>query len=252
MNVDGRRLERVRGAARPVIERKTDEYDRRHRRRLSLAIAASILVHILIVLAFRTEVVIPASPFSAAGPRAGDDRAAAGGGMEVVALKLVVEEMQPEPEPEIVPEAVPEPVPEVQRVEEPKPLVAAVVARIAEAATPGEGRGAEVGEGLENGTGAGDGGTEEKGLFRVVPPSPRGLILPPADRPNEVRGREIDVWVFITASGRVIADSTRITPTSGDRKFDDRLKEQAAEWVFNPAHRGGLPIAEWFRYTVIL
>lgn len=250
--VDGTSIGSRERGGRAVIERKTDEYDRRHRRRLWLSIAASLLIHILIVLAFRTELPIPDVPFAAAGPRAGDDRAAPGGGMEVVALQIVREELPPEPEQVVEPRPVPEPVPEVQPIEKPKPVVAAVVRRIAKAATPGEGRGADVGDGIENGTGAGDGGTAEEGRFRVVPPSPRGLILPPADRPDEVRGREVDVYVFITETGRVVADSTRITQSSGDRDLDERLKEQAAEWVFNPARRGGRTVAAWFRYTIIL
>lgn len=250
--VDGRRVDRVREAARAVIERKTDEYDRRHRRRFWLSIAASLLIHILIVLAFRTNLPIPDSPFAAAGPRAGDDRAAPGGGMEVVALQIVREELPPEPEQVVEPLPVPEPVPQVQPVVEPKPVVAAVVRRIAEAATPGEGRGADVGDGIENGTGGGDGGTEEEGRFRVVPPSPRAMILPPADRPDEVRGREVDVWVFVAQTGHVVADSTRITQSSGDRDLDERLKKQAAEWMFNPARRGGRTVAEWFHYAIIL
>ena len=70
-------------------ERKTDQYDRRHRRTWRLALIASVVLHVLIFLAFRQEIVIPPSPFAAAGPRAGDDRAAAGGGMEVIALAMV-------------------------------------------------------------------------------------------------------------------------------------------------------------------
>jgi len=50
----------------------------------------------------------------------------------------------------------------------------------------------------------------------------------------------------------VVADSTRLAPSSGDSKFDERLRRQAAEWVFNPAKKGGQPVAEWFRYTIVL
>jgi hypothetical protein len=67
-----------------------------------------------------------------------------------------------------------------------------------------------------------------------------------------VKGKEIDVWVFVTEKGMVVADSTRLDPGSGDRGFDDRLKKQASEWVFEPARRGGRVIAEWFRYTIVL
>jgi outer membrane biosynthesis protein TonB len=67
-----------------------------------------------------------------------------------------------------------------------------------------------------------------------------------------VRGKEIDVWVFVTMKGDVVPDSTRIAPPSGDRKFDERLRKQASEWVFEPAKKEGRAISEWFRYTLIL
>lgn len=108
------------------------------------------------------------------------------------------------------------------------------------------------GPGLEDGTGEGDGGTEAEGLFRVVPPRPRGMIMPPGDRPDRVRGREVDVWVFVSAAGRVVPDSTRLSPPTGDRRFDRRLREHAAGWVFEAARRDGAPVAEWFRYTIIM
>lgn len=243
-----------------AIERTRDSYDRRDRRTWRGALVASIVLHVLLFLIFRSEILIPPSPFAAAGPRSGDARAAAGGGSQIIALTIQQEQVQPEPEiSEPVPVPVPTPVPEPEIrpvVEEPpRPQVQAVT-RLATSregtAGAGEGRGERTGEGIESGTGRGDGGTAEAGLFRVVPPSPRGLILPPSDRPGAVRGKEIDVWVFVTARGAVVPDSTRLAPASGDRRFDDRLKKQASEWVFEPARRGGQPIAEWFRYTLIL
>lgn len=234
------------------LNSRTEDFDRRYRRWFRRAFVASVLLHVLILLFFRSSRPLPPSPFAAAGPRAGDDRAAAGGGMQVVALQIT--QPQPEPVQAVIPEPVPEPTPKIElEVVEPKPqTVAAVTPAIGVVPTVGEGTGAAVGPGLESGTGRGDGGTDEEGRFRVVPPSPRGLILPPSERPKQVRGREVDVWVFVTDAGKVISDSTRIAPTTGDRKFDDRLKKQAAEWVFEPARRGGRAIAEWFRYTIIL
>jgi hypothetical protein len=236
-----------------VIERRYETYERRHRRRLSQAIIASVIMHVLILMLIRGDVVLPPSPFAAAGPRSGDPHAAAGGGMKVVAMQFRA--VPPPPAP-VVPEPVPVPIP-VQpeiRLETPKLETAAVPVPVAGdlVAAAGEGKGTATGQGLADGKGKGDGGTGEEGLFRVVPPSPRGLILPPSDRPGKVRGREVGVWVFVTDRGQVVADSTRVHPTSGDKKFDDRLKKQAAEWVFEPARRGGRAVAEWFRYTVIL
>jgi hypothetical protein len=120
-----------------------------------------------------------------------------------------------------------------------------------ELATPGPDGPAE-GPGLADGEGAGDGGTEAEGRFRVVPPRPKGMILPPSDRPADVRGREVEVWVYVAATGRVVADSTRLNPPTGDRRFDRRLREHASGWVFEAARRDGRPVGEWFRYTIIM
>ena len=102
--------------------------------------------------------------------------------------------------------------------------------------------------GIPGGTGRGDGGTGTEGLFRLVPPSPRGMIIPP-NNPS-LRGREVEVWVFVDATGKVVADSTRLNPPTSDRGFNRRLIEEAAEWVFNPAMKGGEPVAAWFPYTI--
>lgn len=234
-------------------------FDRRYRRIWRGSILASLLIHILILLFFRSARPIPPSPFAAAGPRNGDARAAAGGGTQVVALNVrpelptepAVTEAVATPIPEPVPE--PEPEPEI-RVEQPKPVTTVTPVAIQGTGTVGQGRAdRDPGPGTETGTGQGDGGTADEGLFRLVPPSPRGLILPPSDRPGSVRGKEVDVWVFVNAEGRVLADSTRLDPrTTGNGGFDDRLKKQAAEWVFEPARKGGKPVAEWFRYTIVL
>lgn len=233
--------------------RRTDELQARHRRIWWLALLISLGVHFLIFIisgGWRE----PPSPFAAAGPRADDHRAApAGGGVQV--LDLVV--LEPEPA-VVIPQPTPIPVPEVVVEPEPIPEVAppeVELPPVEVAAAPGTG-GGEAGEGdakgIEGGTGAGDGGTESEGRFRVTPPAPRGLILPPGDRPGKVRGKEVTVWVFVTEKGEVVPDSTRLLPPTGDSKFDERLRRQAAQWVFQPARRAGVAVAEWFRYTITL
>ncbi|MSR22398.1 MAG: hypothetical protein EXR92_02465 [Gemmatimonadetes bacterium] len=102
--------------------------------------------------------------------------------------------------------------------------------------------------GLANGQGAGGGGTEPRGTSRLIPPSPRGMIMPAANR--ELRGSEIEVWVFVNEAGRVVADSTRLVPPTPDRGFNEQLEQDAAQWVFGPARQNGLPVAAWFRYTI--
>jgi hypothetical protein len=102
--------------------------------------------------------------------------------------------------------------------------------------------------GIGEGQGRGDGGTAAEGFFRMVPPSPRGLIIPPTNR--SLRGRQVEVWVFVDAVGKVVADSTRLNPPTSDRAFNRRLIEEAAEWVFNPATKSGEPVAAWYPYTI--
>ncbi len=235
------------------MTRANDEHDRRWKRAWWAALIGSVVLHVLILLAFRNERPLPPSPFAAAGPRAGDDQAAAGGGTQVIAMRIAQPQVVP-PDP-VVPEPIVEPVIEQEKEPEPEPEVEPVVAVTSEVDGRGEvgqGVGKAQGAGVEGGTGQGDGGTSDEGLFRVLPPSPLALIIPPADRPSKVRGKEVDVWVFVNTRGRVVPDSTRIAPSTGDRKFDTKLREQAAEWVFQPARRGNQAVAEWFRYTIVL
>jgi outer membrane biosynthesis protein TonB len=154
----------------------------------------------------------------------------------------VPEEQVPIPVP--VPDVVQQPVEQREAAQPARP--------IGESTAAGEGRGPATGPGTATGTGSGSGGTGEEGTSRVTAPSPRGLILPPSDRPASVRGKTVNVYVFVTPRGTVMPDSTRLVPGSGDARFDTRLRRQASEWVFNPARRDGQPVAEWFQYTIIL
>jgi outer membrane biosynthesis protein TonB len=224
---------------------------------------AAVLVHVGLVLIWRYDQVLPTVAEAAAGPRKGDDQAAEGGGGGMQVLAMRIPEPPPEPEPIPVP-AVPIPTPdavlEMAELEPPKlntpPQALGTAVSTAPGANEGSGGGSgggtAPGPGIPGGTGQGDGGTGESGLYRLTPPTPRGLILPPSDRPGRVRGREVVVYVFVTDRGRVVSDSTRLAPSSGDSRFDERLRRQAAEWVFNPARRAGQPIAEWFKYTIVL
>ncbi len=234
-----------------ISPRKTERFDRRFRRALRAGLLLSLLLHAGLFLLWRGTR-LPRSPFSAAGPQAGDDRAAAGGGMRAVKLAVVAPAAAAKPpRPVPVPDAVAEPKPEPQP--QPQISVASAPAAVnAVVGTLGSGDAARRGPGRADGTGQGAGGTEAEGRFRVVPPSPRGLILPPPDRPKSVRGKEIAVWVFVSAAGDVVSDSTRLDPTTGNRGFDNRLRDLAAEWVFEPARRDGRAVAEWFRYVLVM
>lgn len=212
----------------------SNEQRRKSERKIWRAgLVGSLVLHVLVFVLFSARGPLE-SPFAAAGPRAGDDRAASGG-LQAMNVRI------PPPRP-LIPPKIPLPlVIDVQPVEIEDDI------RIETASILGENPGDE-GPGLDMGDGQGDGGTAEEGLFRMVPPSPRGMIIPPANR--SLRGEKVEVWVFVNASGRVVADSTRLRPPTSDRDFNERLIREAAEWIFEPGRKGGKPVASWFPYTI--
>jgi len=179
--------------------------------------------------------VLPPSPFAAAGPRAGDDRAASG--------SLQVMNVRTPPSVPVIPPPVP-----IEVAVEVTPVEFVQEEVLDLAMVLGEEPGLLEGPGLDEGTGEGDGGNAEEGLFRLQPPSPRGMIIPPANQ--ELRGTEVQVWVFVDERGYVVADSTRLDPPTRDRDFNRRLIQEAAEWVFRPAVQDGKPVAAWFPYRI--
>ena len=215
---------------------RKEQQEQRYARALAWGLGLSVAGHVLLFVLFSARP-LPLSPFAAAGGRMGDIRAAEGGGMEAVQLATPQRALEPPP-------PLPAPTPDVTEVTMPEPELDAedipAIALDEQVATPGS-EGPAEGPGLAEGDGQGDGGTEAEGRFRVVPPRPKGMILPPSDRPDEVRGKEVDVWVYVAASGQVVADSTRLDPPTGDRGFDRRLREYASDWVFGvPILLGGL------------
>ncbi len=207
---------------------------RKDRKLWRTAMAASLLVHLLALLLGGSPP-IPPSPFAAAGPKAGDDRPAAGG---MQALNVLVPPSVP-----LVPPPIPLPVEiEIAPVElAPEPVLEV-------AAVMGEQPGLPGPPGLSDGDGEGDGGTAAEGLRRVLPPTPRGMIIPPANK--GLRGVEVQVWVFVNERGRVVADSTRLDPPTRDRSFNRQLAREAAQWVFRPGTLDGKPVAAWFPYVI--
>ena len=198
----------------------------------------SLLIHLLLLLIFRTS---PErlTPYAAAGPAAGDPVAApGGGGMRAVVLRPPVEiKVPPKPETPIVKpvEVLPEePILSFSDLEIPK---------------PGEGKidAPEIGPGTPGGEGKGDAGNAMTGLRRLIPPTPRGVIMAPLARPPSVRGKEVTVWVFVNAAGSV--DSVRLEPPTADGGYNDNLIRNAHNWVFEPAERAGRPVASWWNYT---
>lgn len=200
-----------------------------------VAMGTSLLFHLLLFVLWRV-VPIPPSPLSAAGPRAGDFEAA-GGGMQSVNLRVAASRPIARPR---VP---------VLTLDDVEPVEFDAEPQLDLAALGGEGPG--IGEGLpglDGGRGRGDGGTGAQGFFDLIPPSPRGMIVPPNH--ESLKGKRVDVWVFVDARGRVVADSTRLDPPTSNRGYNRRLIAEASEWVFNPAKRNDQPVAAWTLYTI--
>jgi hypothetical protein len=210
--------------------------DRRRRDRSvwRTGLLVSALFHLL-VFAFWRGSVIPDSPLAAAGPAAGDDRAAAG---SMQALNVRTPPAAP-----IVPPPIPLP---TEVAIEPIDFVQEV--QVDPASIAGDAPGELEAPGLETGTGQGDGGTSDEGLYRLQPPVPRGMIIPPDN--DRLRGTEVQVWVFVDERGRVVADSTRLEPSTRDGDFNRRLIREASEWVFRPAQQDGEAVASWFPYRI--
>lgn len=228
-------------------ESRSREYDRRYVRALWVGLAVSLALHVGLFLWFGAEP-LPRMSTAAAGDPGAEPTAAAGGGMRAIELRPpATAPPEPVPDPE-APEAVepeevepqPDPPSDLPPIE--LQLAASVSGSTDEAGPPGE----------VSATGSGSAGASAEGEEGVVPPWPRGQIMPPTERPADLRGAEVDVWVFVGRDGRVVADSTRLDPPTGDRGFDRRLKERAADWRFDPGTRNGRPVGAWFRYTIIL
>jgi len=193
-----------------------------------------VLFHLLIFFFWRFTVT-PDSPMAAAGPAAGDNRAARG---SMQALNVRTPPANP-----IVPPPVPIP---VDIAVEPVQFVEQV--EIEPSSVAGDAPGSLDAPGLEVGTGLGDGGNSDQGLYRLQPPVPRGMIIPPDN--DRLRGTGVQVWVFVDETGRVVADSTRLDPSTRDGDFNRRLIREASEWTFRPATQDGEAVSSWFPYRI--
>ncbi len=223
---------------------EASERRRLERKFWATGLLVSVLLHVAVFVGWRGSV-LPPSPFAAAGPRANSPRAAGGGSMHAMNLSFPTYRPITSPPPPLSVEV------EVEQVViEEEPLLDP---RTVLAARPGEGTGtggAGTGTGgaVGPGTGRGDGGNAAEGRYRLQPPVPRGMIIPPSNR--SLKGTTVEVWVFVDENGRVVPDSTRLNPPTRDRGFNQRLVREAAEWVFRPAIQAGKPVASWFPYQI--
>ena len=222
----------------PTSQMTNEERRRRERPVWRWGLIVSVVLHATILLWFPARsILVP--PTAAAGPRAGDDLAAAGG-MQTVTLRT------PPTRPVVPP---PIPLPTLTDME---PVEFEPETALEPASIQGEFPGLDAGPGLDEGTGEGDGGDAAEGRFRVVAPVPRAVMFPNAPDDDRIRGREVEVWVFVDERGRVVPDSTRLRPPTSNGDYNRRLIRDAAEWAFDPATRDGQAVASWFNYRFTL
>lgn len=235
----------------------TERADRRWRRALTLGITVAVILHVAILFSVRSTS-LPTAPFTAAGPDRGDYRAAAGGGDGLAMVEIRQPQVE-EPEEAVPVEPVPVPVPVPEPEIEPEATLPDIPTEEVPVSIPGTGeagsgggRGTATGPGTATGTGQGGGGADESGDAGLIAPRPRGILIPPDDRPASARGQEITVWVFVTPAGRVLADSTRLEPPTSDGRYNNRLRKTVSDWVFEPARRAGRAVAAWYPFQIIL
>lgn len=244
---------------------------RKNRRGTLPAAGAAALVHVLLValLAWgvREKVLLAGAPAGTgpalAFPEGGGGGGGGSGGEEVVsyvdlAPPPVAEpvEVEPVPEEDVLvppePTPVPEPpepqTPQVQTpVERPAPAAPGPATRGDAGGTgggEGPGQGPGTGPGAGPGSGGGSGGGDGGGIgagqgpgtgggaSRIRPPVTDLLLVPP-DRPRGMASRPLTITVRVDVRGRV--RDVRLSESTGNRGYDDRLRRWAMQLVFRPA-----------------
>ena len=222
------------------VEAPSRRNSARQRKALWTGLAISAAFHALLLFGWRAP--SPDGTGSlAAGPRAGDYRAAEGGG-EMIALAIAA------PRPIEVP-APPQSRPRIRDPElfvpEPERHVIAASLSGPTGGAPAEGR---AGQGLPGVDGAGDGGTERSGRDRSSPPTPRS-ITPRWDPPRELRGQRVTLRVHVDALGEPTGE-IEIQPRIADSGFAKQLRRDVLAMDFLPARRDGRAVADWAELTL--
>lgn len=87
--------------------------------------------------------------------------------------------------------------------------------------------------------GAGGSGTGDEDRY-ILPPNPRGVIVPPERAPRSVRGRKYRATFWVGADGRV--DRVELSPRIEDAEYRAALIERLMDFAFYPARRAGIAI----------
>jgi len=183
-------------------------------------------------------------------PGAGKGRGGGGGGGGARALLVYTPPAQPAagpalpvPPPLVMPKVTPVPLPEIRPPDVAPPTLS--TAQLLAALGPGEGPGKGAGRGPGMGPDSGGAGGS------LYPPTPRQIILPPADRPASVRGTTVTVRFEISERGDVMRVS--LSPTLPDRSFAHEFTQRLQRYTFTPATTlDGRPVAAIYQIRITL
>ncbi len=212
----------------------------RQRKAWWIGFALSAAVHAVLLFGWRTPA--PEGPGSlAAGPRAGDIRAASGGSaMTAIDIRM------PQPI------EVPEPPTRRPQLDDPKLAVPEPDQRVLTASFQGptgaamsEGRD---GSGLPNATGAGDGGNDRQGRDRRTFPTPRSII-PRWDPPDALKGRRVTFRVRVNEQGEPTGE-IEVRPRIDETEFVRRVRDDLLTMDYLPGRQDGRPVTDWAELTL--
>lgn len=261
-----------------------DGIRKKDRRGTLPAAGAAAVLHVcliaLLIWGVRSQVLLAVEP-AGTGPNLEFPEGGGGGGGgsdgEMVSYVEVAPPPTPTPEPtvETVPEEdvlippEPTPVPEPQKQEAPEtdvpPVPPAPTAAGSRGGTgggegpgTGPGQGPGTGPGSGGGSGGGDGGGIGAGQgpgtgggSRIRPPATDVLFIPP-DKPRGVASQEITIRLTVDVRGRV--RDARLTNSTGNRGYDERVRRWALSLVFRPAvdTQTNRPVEAGYEFTVVL
>jgi protein TonB len=215
--------------------------------------AFSVVLHALVIFALVWDWSGPPAMVASLTPGGPGPAGGGGGGGGPRITYVLIPAYQPPPktpqpqQKEVRPEEVVIPKPVLQQVEIQQPVFE-IPKAAQEAGGPviGQGPGTGGGPGAGTGTGGGIGSGRGTGMGSgvgpgtggqggdIFPPSPRYVILPPMERPQEVRGKEIAFRLTVDVDGRVVG--VEIQPRIRNAEFRQRLLEQVYQWTFAPAY----------------
>jgi len=232
-------------------------------RRAGGALGLSLLLHILIVGFLLSGIPRRWEHLATAGPTTVSKQGGGGAGGREHGLAYISLPAAPKPAPPPVPERRPpvaRPTPPVVAPPVLPPPAPAETASSAPSAplagtdsggsgAEGAGTGGGAGGGTGGGVGGGPGTTTGGEGGGATAPEPRQLVLPPADYPKDMRGRQVEVTFYVTADGRV--DRIDVAPEIRDGGFARKFAEAMRNYRFRPARSpAGAPVPGTTTVTV--